>query len=79
MGFFLIVGPTLAARLIGVAPEPLPLGAFALLMVGLAIEFLAWTIGLGAAIMTGLGRWHTVPPPIIVQPDRKPAASATAF
>jgi hypothetical protein len=64
LGFFLIMGPTLAARLIGVGPEALRPVAFALLVVGLAVEFLAWTVGLGAAILTGLGRWHTVPPPI---------------
>ena len=68
IGVFLIMGPTLAARLIGVGPDALRPGAFALLMVGLAIEFLAWTIGLGAAILTGLGRWHTVPPPITTGP-----------
>ena len=67
VGFFLIVGPTLAARIIGVAPEPLRWGAFALLMFGLVVEFFVWTIGLGAAIMTGLGRWHAVPPPIVVE------------
>jgi hypothetical protein len=35
-------------------------------------------MGLGAAIITGLGRWYTVPPPISVQPPT-PTASATAF
>jgi len=69
LGFFVIVGPTLAAKLIGVAPQGFRFGAFALLMVGLAIESVVWTMGVGAAVMTGLGRWHTVPPPIIVQPD----------
>lgn len=68
IGFFLIMGPTLGARFIGVGPDALRPVAFALLMVGLAVEFLAWTIGLGAAILTGLGRWHTVPPPISVSP-----------
>jgi hypothetical protein len=67
VGFFLIVGPTLAARIIGIAPEPLRIGAFALLMLGLVIEYFVWTIGLGAAIMTGLGRWHVAPPPIVQQ------------
>jgi hypothetical protein len=67
VGFFLIVGPTLAARIIGIAPAPLRIGAFALLMLGLVIEFFVWTIGLGAAIMTGLGRWHVAPPPIVQQ------------
>jgi hypothetical protein len=69
LGFFLIVGPTLAARLIGLAPEPFRYGAFAMLVAAVTIEFLVWTIGLGAAVMTGLGRWYTVPPPIFVQPD----------
>ena len=32
--------------------------------IGLTVEFIAWTTGLGAAIITGLGRWYTVPPPI---------------
>ena len=67
IGFFLIMGPTLAARFIGVGPDALRPGAFALLMFGLAVEFLAWTVGLGAAILTGLGRWHTVPPPLEVR------------
>jgi hypothetical protein len=39
-----------------------------LIAVALTVEFVAWTVGVGAAIMTGLGRWHTVPPPIAVQP-----------
>ena len=64
IGFALIMGPTIAARLIGVGPEALRPVAFALLMVGLAVEFVAWTVGLGATILTGLGRWHTVPPPM---------------
>jgi len=42
------------------------------------VEFIAWTMGLGAAIITGLGRWYTVPPPITAQPI-EPAAGATAF
>ncbi len=68
IGFLLIMGPTLAARLIGVGPDALRPLAFALSMIGLTVEFVAWTVGLGAAILTGLGRWHTVPPPISVSP-----------
>lgn len=67
MGFGAIIAPTLAARLLGVAPDPVRLMAFGLLLAGLTVEFVVWTIGLGAAIITGLGRWHTVPPPIVVQ------------
>lgn len=77
IGFFLIMGPTLAARLMGVGPDALRPVAFALLMFGLAVEFLAWTVGLGAAILTGLGRWHTVPPPIVTGPT--PQAPSVAY
>lgn len=77
IGFFLIMGPTLAARIIGVGPDALRPVAFAILMFGLAVEFLAWTVGLGAAILTGLGRWHTVPPPIATGPA--PSATSAAY
>ena len=77
IGFVLIMGPTLAARLIGVGPDALRPLAFVILMFGLAIEFLAWTVGLGAAIVTGLGRWHTVPPPIAT--GSAPPATSVAY
>jgi hypothetical protein len=64
MGMLLIVAPTLLARLLGVAPEPLRMAAFAVLIAGIVAEFLVWTIGLGATILTGFGRWNTSPPPI---------------
>lgn len=64
MGMLLIVAPTLLARLLGVAPEPLRVAAFAVLIAGIVAEFLVWTIGLGATILTGFGRWNTAPPPI---------------
>ena len=31
---------------------------------GTTLEYAAWTVGLGAAIITGLGRWSMVPPPL---------------
>jgi hypothetical protein len=33
-------------------------------------------MGVGAAIITGLGRWYTVPPPIAVQPTQPTATAA---
>jgi hypothetical protein len=63
IGLLLIVGPTMLARMIGVAPEPVRWAGFALLVVGIAVEFIVWTIGLGATLMTGFGRWSTAPPP----------------
>jgi len=63
-GLLLIVLPTFLARLVGVGPDALRFVAVALLVVGTVVEYLAWTLGLGAAIMTGLGRWAVVPPPV---------------
>jgi hypothetical protein len=67
----LIVTPTVVARLAGVAPEPMRWAAFGLLAFGLTVEFIVWTIGLGATLMTGFGRWSTAPPPV------PPAVQAT--
>jgi hypothetical protein len=69
LGFFVLLSPTILARLLAVtstSAEPL---TFALVAVGLAVEAIAWTIGLGAALITGLGRWYTVPPPIAAPPQ----------
>lgn len=63
-GLFLIVTPTLLARVLGVTPEPLRLAAFGVLVAGAIAEFLVWTIGLGATLLTGFGRWNTAPPPL---------------
>jgi hypothetical protein len=73
IGFLILLTPTLLARLTGLAPFGEP-ATYALLAVGLFVEFVAWTIGLGAAIMTGLGRWYTVPPPIVTTPPAGPAS-----
>lgn len=78
IGFFVLLAPTLLARVVDVVSiDAWPL-TYALIAAGVTVEFIAWTIGFGAAIMTGFGRWYTVPPPIVVQPA-PPAASATAI
>jgi len=64
IGFLVIVGPAFLARLVGVGPAPFGAAAFSLLAAGAILEFGAWTIGLGATLMTGFGRWSTTPPPI---------------
>ena len=63
IGLLLILGPTMLARFIGVAPAPLQFAGWGLLATGLLIEVIVWTTGLGATLMTGFGRWSTVPPP----------------
>ena len=77
IGALILVGPTLIARFVNVAiaaawPLTMPLVA-----VGMIVEFVAWTMGLGAAITTGLGRWYTAPPPITVVPPPMVTASST--
>jgi hypothetical protein len=71
LGLVIILGPTLLARLLNVAAGPLWFIGFSLLTVGILVEFIVWTIGLGAALMTGFGRWATAPPPL---PDPPPMA-----
>ena len=69
IGLTLIVAPTVLSRMISVAPEPLRITAFGLLIAGVLIEFIIWTIGLGATLMTGFGRWSTAPPPVPPMPQ----------
>jgi len=63
IGLLLILRPTLMARFVGVAPAPLQMAGWSLLVTGILIEFVVWTTGLGATLMTGYGRWSTAPPP----------------
>lgn len=70
LGLGLIVLPTVVARLLGVAPDFVRAGAFVLLAAGTLLEYVAWTIGLGAAVMTGFGASSGAPPPLpMVDPD----------
>lgn len=64
IGLMIIVGPTMLSRVLGLGSGPVGGLAFALLMAGLAFESVVWTIGLGATLMTGFGRWSTAPPPV---------------
>jgi hypothetical protein len=63
-GLLVIVLPTLVARLLGVGPDWMRSIALLVLAAGTVVEYVAWTIGLGAAIETGLGGWAVVPPPV---------------
>lgn len=77
IGFLILLSPTLLARTVDVATWAAAPLTFLLVAVGLTVEFVAWTMGLGAALLTGLGRWYTVPPRITVEPA-PPAPSASA-
>jgi hypothetical protein len=77
IGLVLVVGPTMLARLIGVAADPVRWAAVGLLTLGIGVEFVVWTVGLGATLMTGFGRWSTAPPPAppMAQPTILPATN----
>ncbi|MGE0813900.1 MAG: hypothetical protein AB7O28_03510 [Vicinamibacterales bacterium] len=64
LGTLVIVLPTLVSRVVGVAPDLLRPIVWTLLGIGSLVEYLAWTVGLGAALLTGLGRSALVPPPV---------------
>jgi hypothetical protein len=78
IGFFILLSPTLLARLVDITATGAAPLTWVLVSLGLGVEFIVWTMGVGAAILTGLGRWYTVPPPIAAQPV-DPAANAAAF
>jgi hypothetical protein len=78
LGFVVLLAPTLLARFVDVSTTSFTPMTFVLVAIGLTVEFVAWTVCLGAAIVTGLGRWYTVPPPIAAQPA-DPVAPANAF
>lgn len=76
IGFVVLLGPTLLARGVDIFSDSAAPLTFVLVSIGLAVEFIAWTIGVGAAIITGLGRWYTVPPPITSQPTHQAPSAA---
>jgi hypothetical protein len=75
IGFMILLGPTMLARVVDLAAWSGPI-SLSILVVALTVEFVAWTTGVGAAILTGLGRWYTAPPPIAVQPTQPTATAA---
>jgi hypothetical protein len=56
---------TLSGRIVSLAGWPVWIVSATLLTVGFFVEYVAWTVGLGAALMTRFGnRPATVPPPV---------------
>ncbi len=70
IGSMILLGPTMLARFVDIAAWGAGPVTFLMIAIGLTVEFIAWTMGLGAALITGLGRWYTVPPPIAADPPR---------
>ena len=76
IGSMILLGPTLLARFVDIATWSDSPITFLMVAIGLTVEFIAWTMGVGAAIITGLGRWYTVPPPITSGPPQQATPSA---
>jgi hypothetical protein len=65
-----ILLPVLVARLISLVAWPAAPLAILLLMIGFAVEFVAWSSGFGAVLANSLARWQArrsarAQPPIV--------------
>jgi len=58
LGILVIMLPLLLGRIIGLAGWGVGPVVFLLVAIGLAVEFLAWSSGLGAVITNAFGRWQ---------------------
>jgi hypothetical protein len=75
-GFLVLTGLTLIAQVLGNASAMLGWLSAPLASAGFVIEYVAWTIGLGAALLTAFDRRsHAVPPPL--PPLNRSVVSAT--
>ncbi len=65
VGALALMAVTILARLIGLLPQPLGWLAVGIGAAGFAIEYVAWTVGLGAAVMAAV-EWRRQPavPPV---------------
>ena len=73
VGLTVVWSFTLLGRIVGLGGGPLMAAAVGLILVGVLIEYAAWTLGLGGALLTRFGRYGALPPPPTVV---EPAASA---
>ncbi|HEY3381560.1 MAG TPA: polymer-forming cytoskeletal protein [Vicinamibacterales bacterium] len=65
VGLVLIWGTTVAGRMVSLGGGPLTVLGALLLFVGFMVEYAAWTVGLGGALMTRMGRsGRLVEPPV---------------
>ncbi len=61
VGLVLIWGLTVVGRLIAIGGGPLVMMSWGFVLVGFLIEYVAWTIGLGGALLTRFGRVGPLP------------------
>ncbi len=68
VGVVLVAAVTLLARLLALLPVPLWPITWVVALVGFLIEYVVWTMGLGAALLTRFGTRGASPPPTFPQP-----------
>jgi hypothetical protein len=61
-GVLLLMAPVILARVSGLAGGLMFPFTFALGLIGLAVEYLAWTVGIGAVALNRFGRFQSAPP-----------------
>ncbi len=78
-GLALIWGLTVIGRVVSLGGGALAWVAALFLVAGFLVEYVAWTMGLGGALLTGFGRhgrgWGPVTPPTIPPPIPPPEAA----
>jgi hypothetical protein len=74
VGLLLVWGATMIGRVLALPGGPFAWFAGAVLVVGFLVEYAAWTVGLGGALLTRFGRTGRLyPPPVpAVPPDIPP-------
>jgi hypothetical protein len=68
VGLAMIWALTLIGRIVGLGGGPMIVLAMALIFVGILVEYAAWTMGLGGALLTRFGHRGALPPEPIVPP-----------
>lgn len=68
IGLVGIWGLTLLGRLVGIAGGPLAWVGGAVVVAGFLVEYAAWTLGLGAALLTRMGRYGRLYPMPVAAP-----------
>lgn len=76
VGLLVIWALTIVGRALSLPGGPFVLAGGVFLLVGFLVEYAAWTIGLGGAILTRFGRFGQVYPPPVPPPfEAEPGAS----
>jgi hypothetical protein len=73
-GFFATTIVTVAAHVVALGPSWMGPMAWMVGMVGFAVEYVVWTLGLGAALTAWMGGRRDTPPAIPIMPEPAPSS-----